>query len=539
MGNDHASVDNQQSQDALTPQAAVPRGALVAGPLSPERILSVQPAAGNTAAVQLIGRRADRSPDLRPGLPSSAGPPGGRDHSNSIRLLRAAVAARTASGPRQMMRSYEEVGEPGRRPNLDMGDTGPGVALLQSLVGVKQTSVFDDDTRKAVIAFQEEKLGPGEGSGGVGPRTWQALDKLVADAAQAKRRKEIQAVADNQVRASWATRKDDFLAVAADPSNALNAHQMYQIWMRYWVDRQHEAYPDAKRLEEALRKQDPVAFLEKKPKFDAGKRGVFPADYEAAADRLAAANYYSSYLVGVHDWLEIYVDGMGKRVTIYQVNEKAVELIKAHELHMAILGFVIVIASTPVRESLPSRPAPPPGPPETPGEAGEPMAPPKPAAEELPAKAPENPPEKAREKDPVAAPAQAPRGGKITISIVKASPPGPGAEYGAQLGQRLKIDGKVGPSALKPIVEDLNGQSAMSNVEKGNAAKAAVDASKPTFGAGPVVELDGHQVVLSRLPVKGMPVIVVKPDATVTFGRVDVVSNDADFTWTVSNLSVR
>jgi hypothetical protein len=431
-----------------------------------------------------------------------------------------------------IMRSYEEAGEAGHRPNLDVGDTGPGVQLLQSLLGVKQTAVFDDETRKAVISFQEAKLGPGEGSGGVGPRTWQALDKMAADAAQAKLRSEIQAIPDNQVGANWGARKADFLAVAADPANSLKARQMYQIWMRYWVDRQHEAYPEVQRLEEALRKRDVVDYIDKKPKFEAGKRGVFPADYEAAYDRLAAANYYTSYLVGVHDWLEIYVDSMGKRVTLYQVNEKTVELIKAHELRMAILGFVIAFAGAPVREPLPGRPAAPPaGPRESPGKAGEPPPTPKPAGEE--------PAPKAAEKDPAAAPPQPQSGSKITFSIVKPSPAGPGAPYGAELGARLKVAGKVGPSALKPIVEDLNGQSGMSRVEKANAAKAAVDVSKPTFGAGPVVELDGNQVVLSRAPMRGAPVVVVKPDGTVTFGRVDIVANEGDFTWTVSNLTVQ
>jgi hypothetical protein len=137
----------------------------------------------------------------------------------------------------------------------------------------------------------------------------------------------------------------------------------------------------------------------------------------------------------------------GLLLSIAQVNDKTVELIKAHELHMAILGFVVAIAGAPVRESLPSRPSARPGPLEAPGKAEEP-----------PTKAPDNAPEKAPENDPAAAPPQAARGGKITISIVKPSSPGPGAEYGAQLGTRLKVDGKVGPSALKAIVEDLNGQ---------------------------------------------------------------------------------
>jgi hypothetical protein len=68
---------------------------------------------------------------------------------------------------------------PGDRPNLDVDDYGPGVKLLQRLLGVQQTGFFEDATRRAVVAFQKvpaNDLLPA--TGGVGPRTWAKLDEL-------------------------------------------------------------------------------------------------------------------------------------------------------------------------------------------------------------------------------------------------------------------------------------------------------------------------------------------------------------------------
>ncbi len=54
------------------------------------------------------------------------------------------------------------------------GDRGPGVKLLQHILGVKETSIFDPATRAAVDVFQRAQ---GWDPGGVGPMTWAALDK--------------------------------------------------------------------------------------------------------------------------------------------------------------------------------------------------------------------------------------------------------------------------------------------------------------------------------------------------------------------------
>ncbi|MFF0086749.1 DUF4157 domain-containing protein [Streptomyces canus] len=68
-------------------------------------------------------------------------------------------------------------GRPGARPNLELGDIGQGVALLQRLLGLTPTAVFDKQTERAVIAFQESRPSLHPATGGVGPKTWEALDQ--------------------------------------------------------------------------------------------------------------------------------------------------------------------------------------------------------------------------------------------------------------------------------------------------------------------------------------------------------------------------
>jgi SCP1.201-like deaminase/Putative peptidoglycan binding domain len=74
-----------------------------------------------------------------------------------------------------LQRSVEQEGSPDHRPNLDVGDRGPGVALLQRMVGANSTGVFDAQTRAAVSRFQHQQ---GWAPSGVGPMTWAALDKV-------------------------------------------------------------------------------------------------------------------------------------------------------------------------------------------------------------------------------------------------------------------------------------------------------------------------------------------------------------------------
>ncbi|MGW0950058.1 eCIS core domain-containing protein [Streptomyces sp. NPDC002623] len=165
-------------------------------------------------------------------------------------------------------------------------------------------------------------------------------------------RSTIQAIPADQVRANWAARRQDFIAVAGDPGNSLNSGQIYQIWLRYWMDEHAQARREYRDRDDALRKADMQSYVEKRPKFDAGVRDLYPREYEAAADRLAAAEYYSSYLVGIHDWLQVHVDGMRRHVTLEQVNRKAVELIRARGLREAILAVVIAMAGVPAARSV-------------------------------------------------------------------------------------------------------------------------------------------------------------------------------------------
>lgn len=72
-----------------------------------------------------------------------------------------------------VQRSVEEAGAPGHRPNLDVGDSGPGVSLLQWFVGAATTGTFDQQTRRAVDRFQRQH---GWDPSGVGPATWDRLD---------------------------------------------------------------------------------------------------------------------------------------------------------------------------------------------------------------------------------------------------------------------------------------------------------------------------------------------------------------------------
>lgn len=71
-------------------------------------------------------------------------------------------------------------GTPGNRPNLWLGDTGPAVRLLQRLLSINQTGVFDEPTRLEVVRFRKAEFKEADPAGGVGPMTWQQLDKMMA-----------------------------------------------------------------------------------------------------------------------------------------------------------------------------------------------------------------------------------------------------------------------------------------------------------------------------------------------------------------------
>jgi hypothetical protein len=76
-------------------------------------------------------------------------------------------------GPMTWDRLDNHEGSPGNRPNLRLGYRGPGVRLLQKILGVSETGYFGQATLAAVTAFQKLQ---GWAPSGVGPDTWKALD---------------------------------------------------------------------------------------------------------------------------------------------------------------------------------------------------------------------------------------------------------------------------------------------------------------------------------------------------------------------------
>jgi peptidoglycan hydrolase-like protein with peptidoglycan-binding domain len=115
-------------------------GAGSAAALTPESVLFLQRHAGNASVTRMLARR------------------GAPVHRSSSRLL---------------LRDRYDEGTPGSRPGMDVGDTGPGVTLLQHMIGANETGVFDAQTRKAVDEFQQQQ---GWKPSGVGPMTWDRLD---------------------------------------------------------------------------------------------------------------------------------------------------------------------------------------------------------------------------------------------------------------------------------------------------------------------------------------------------------------------------
>lgn len=88
----------------------------------------------------------------------------------------AAVAARA---------QQEAEGSPGSRPNLALGDSGPGVLLLQRKLrqlglGCPADGNFEQTTHDAVVGYQEHHPELLPATGGVGRGTWAAVDRETA-----------------------------------------------------------------------------------------------------------------------------------------------------------------------------------------------------------------------------------------------------------------------------------------------------------------------------------------------------------------------
>ena len=84
-----------------------------------------------------------------------------------------AAAGRLLRATRVLARKVVPEGSPGKRTNVEMGDTGPGVKLVQRMLGVPETGTFDQVTRNALDRFQKMQ---GWDPSGIGPLTWAALD---------------------------------------------------------------------------------------------------------------------------------------------------------------------------------------------------------------------------------------------------------------------------------------------------------------------------------------------------------------------------
>jgi peptidoglycan hydrolase-like protein with peptidoglycan-binding domain len=146
-------------------------------------------------------------------------------------------------GPMTWERLDGHAGAPGKRPNLNLGDRGPGVKLLQHILGVAETSIFDAATRTAVDAFQKKQ---GWDPSGVGPMTWAALDKErprieVADrmAAMANPASPTRAVwhpsgndPDSTDFSAWALAAAEDTSFSVSPTTVINCWEMvlYSAW---------------------------------------------------------------------------------------------------------------------------------------------------------------------------------------------------------------------------------------------------------------------------------------------------------------------
>src|SRR4051794_13021366 len=97
---------------------------------------------------------------------------------------------------------------------------------------------------------------------------------------------------------------------------------------------------------------------------------------------------------------------------------------------------------------------------------------------------------------------------------------GAGVAHGVAFVAALRAQGVSGATVLRPLIDDLNAQTAMTPADKATAARVACNAqSTPGWGAGPVVVMpNGDLIVTSRMHSPDAPVLVVKPDGAVLRG---------------------
>jgi len=114
---------------------------------------------------------------------------------------------------------------------------------------------------------------------------------------------------------------------------------------------------------------------------------------------------------------------------------------------------------------------------------------------------------------------------------------GPGVGYGKALVAALRAQGISGAGVLRPLIDDLNAQTAMSPADKATAARVACNAQgTPNWGAGPVVVMpNGDLIVTSKMHATEAPVLVVKPDGAVLRGTANLEMLD-EHTCRISNV---
>ena len=114
---------------------------------------------------------------------------------------------------------------------------------------------------------------------------------------------------------------------------------------------------------------------------------------------------------------------------------------------------------------------------------------------------------------------------------------GPGVVYGKDFAARLSAQGVSGAGILRPLIDDLNAQRALSAADKATAARVACNTQgTPGWGAGAVVTMpNGDLIVTSRMHATEAPVLIVKPDGAVLRGTVNLEMRD-EHTCRVSNV---
>ena len=115
---------------------------------------------------------------------------------------------------------------------------------------------------------------------------------------------------------------------------------------------------------------------------------------------------------------------------------------------------------------------------------------------------------------------------------------GPGVAHGRAFAATLRAQGVSGAGVLRPLIDDLNAQTAMSPIDKATAARVACNAqATPGWGAGPVVVMpNGDLIVTARMHAPEAPVLVVKPDGVVLRGAASIEMLD-ETTCRVSNVT--